>query len=140
MENTELKNFEISFALDKDLDFKKFTAGKELENLLNSNLILSNYTTKFSTLFMIFQCFEPDNLYFKAKDYKVLRRKTNVLELYSLVDYNVAKSADEKSMRYFLSKSYLNSVEKHLNNKDFAFDNFIKDLKTVFENFIPEEK
>jgi hypothetical protein len=140
MENIELKKFEISFALDKDLDFNKFTAGKELEKLLNSNLILSNYTTKFSTLFMIFQCFEPENLYFQAKDYKVLRRKSKVLELYSLVDYNGAKSADDKVMKSLLCNTFLNSVEKHLNNKDFAFDKFIKDLKSVFEDFIPEEK
>jgi hypothetical protein len=140
MENTSLNNFEISFALDKDVDLNKFLVGKELENRLNENLILSNYTTKFSTLFMIFQCFEPENPYFNAKDYKVLRRKTQSLELYSLVDYNEANLAGEKKMKSLLCDTYLKSVETHLKGKDFAFEQFIKDLTPIFETFIADEK
>ncbi len=136
MENTELHNFEISFALDKDIDLNKFLVGKQFEKLLNENLVLSNYTTKFSTLFMIFQCFEPENPYFNAKDYKVLRRKTKSMELYSLVDYKEALNADEKKMKSLLCDTYIKSIETHLNNKDFAFEAFIKDLKPIFVNFI----
>jgi len=138
MENTELNNFEISFALDKDIDLYKFLVGKQFERLLNENLKLSDYTEKFSTLFMIFQCFDSENLYFYVKDYKVLRRKSHSMELYSLVSYNEAIHADEKRMKTILFNTYLASVESHLNTKDFRLSIFLKDLKGLAELFLNE--
>jgi len=140
MEEVKLNDFEISFALDKDLDVNKFLVGKDLEKLLNDNLMLSNYTSKFSTLFMLFQCFDPSNPYFNAKDKKIIRRKQNVVELYSLIDYNVAKNADENKIKSLLCATFLKSVKVHLNSKDFVYDLFINDLHKVFDLFALKEK
>ena len=140
MEEVKLNNFEISFALDKDLDTNKFLVGKGLETFLNDNLMLSNYTTKFSTLFMIFQCFDPSNPYFNALDKKIIRRKQNVVELYSLLDYNISKLAAENQIKSLLCATFLKSVQNHLNSKDFAFNNFVNDLQKIFDLFAFKEK
>lgn len=63
MRNMELKDFETSYAIEKDLHVKQFDVGNELTQLLNKKLKLNDYCQSISSLFVIFQCFDPANEY-----------------------------------------------------------------------------
>ena len=131
---TELRNFETSYAIEKDLHVEQFVVGNELANLLNEKLRLQDYCESISSLFVIFQCFDPTNEYVQVKEQLKFKRKIKVIELYLLLDYEKVKNAGKKAMLQMLAKAYLAGIDKLIQRKDFDTKTFIKDVSFVLKN------
>ncbi len=134
MKSDEIRDFEISYAIEKDLHVEQFAVGNELAELLNEKLKLNDYCESISSLFVIFQCFDPANEYVQVKEQVKFKRKTKVLELYLLLDYSKVKKANKKTMLQLLASSYLAGIEKLIQRKGFDTKTFIKDVRLVFKN------
>jgi hypothetical protein len=100
-----------------------------LQTLFNENLKISNYTEIYTSIFMVYQCFPVNSPYFNAKAYRRIRRKTNVIEIYSLLDYETILNADEIKIKTILSVTYLNSINQHLKIKGFNHEQFYLDVQ-----------
>jgi len=134
MTEKSLNPFEISFAFAKDIDFDKILIGKQLEDVLCQSLRLTDYTTKFSTLFVIFQCFAPDSN-FVAAEKVTIRRKTNVIELYLLMDYNNVMKADKQTMKLLYTQTYKDAILRLLHPNDFDGNAFASDFQKAAEKY-----
>jgi len=126
-----LNNFETSFSIDTDINFNDFLYTKEIEKQLNANLKLSDYSDKFKTLFIIFQCFAPDNKYMQVKEDCKIKHKIQVVELYTIVDYSSFKISDELNKKQLIINSFITVIENKLNIKDFSKEKFITDIKNL---------
>jgi len=133
MEEIKLRDFEISFAIEKSLNAEKFTFGNELVDLLNSKLKLLDYSENIKCLFVVFQCFKPDNKYVQAKERYSYRRKNQALEIYLNLDYTEVRRADEQTLKQMVWNSYLLGIEKFLKHKEFNIDGLVKDIKSLFK-------
>jgi len=131
MNTNETNNFEITFSLDKDLNLNHFLCLKQLEIDFNNQFSIVNYTSKYKSLFVVVQCFRPENIYFVPQDKTIFRKKTNTLELYIILDYNQAISADESSLKSLFSQSISTSIQKNLKTNDFNNLLFINNLKSL---------
>lgn len=136
MEKRELRDFEISYAIEKDLQVEQFAVGNQLTDLLNKKLKLKNFCETITSLFIIFQCFDPQNEYIQPKTYQKFRRKTKVIELYLPLDYNKAKQADKAATLQILAENYISGIKLVLKRKDFKTEEFIKAVSTVFSPWI----
>jgi len=114
-----------------DLQINQFIIGNQLNALLNSHLKITDYSETVKTIFVIFQCFAPDNQYIKTKEYLKYRRKTNVIELYLQMDYNLVKTASESEMKNRLVDLYAAAVARYLKRKDFDGEKFLIDFNKV---------
>jgi len=130
-----MKQFEFTTATNEALT-SKLDVFKELQTLFNANLKISDYSEIYTSIFMVYQCFPIDSPYFNAKEYKRIRRKTNLIELYSLLDYNKIQNADEKEILHILSETYLKSIYQHLKIKDFQHVKFYNDVLTLLSSFL----
>jgi hypothetical protein len=139
MENMNLRDFEISFAIEKDLQVEQFAFGNELVELLNKELRLQNYSTSVKCLFVVFQCFDPKNEYINAKESLTYKRKNSTLELFLIIDYTQVKMADMKKMKQILVESYISGVEKLLKHKEFNEGLFYRDISKLFHAFLKSE-
>ena len=140
MEEFKLRDFEITYAIEKDLQVKKFAVGNELADLLNEKLKLQNYCETVTSLFVIFQCFDPKNEYVKPKVYQRYRRKTKVIELYLTVDYAKAKKAIKRTMLRLFCESYLSGIQSILKRKDFDKKQFYTVVESLFIPYLPKKK
>jgi hypothetical protein len=136
MENMNLRDFEISFALEKDLQVEQFAFGNELAELLNKELRLQNYSTSIKCLFVVYQCFDPKNEYINVKESLKYKRKNSSLELFLIIDYIQVKLADMKKMKQILVESYISGVEKLLKHKEFNHILFFKDVSKFLSPFV----
>jgi len=139
MKEVKLRDFEIAYAIEKDLQVEQFAVGNQLADLLNNELQLKNYCHTIASLFMIFQCFDPKNEYIQPKEYQKLRRKANVIELYLLLDYNKVKQADKETTLQILAETYVIGINKILKRKDFNTVEFTQAVKRVFKSYMPEK-
>jgi len=133
MEEIKLRDFEISFAIDKGLNAEKFAFGNEIADLLNSKLKIQNYSENIKCLFVVFQCFKEDNKYVQAKERYSYRRKNQALEIYLNLDYTGVRRADEQTLKQMVWNSYLLGIEKFLKHKEFNISLLTKDIKTLFK-------
>lgn len=140
MEEIKLRDFEITYAIEKDLQVEQFAVGNELTDLLNKELQLKSYCDTITSLFVVFQCFDPENDYIKPKAYQKLRRKTKVIELYLLLDYNKIKQADKATTLQILAENYISGVSEVLKRKDFNIIEFTDVVKRIFKPYIPEKQ
>ena len=130
---TELRNFEITYAIEKDLHVEQFSVGNELTELLNEKLQLQDYCKTITGLIIIFQCFDPANKYIQVKEQVKFKRKTKVLELYLLLDYAKAKKANKEAMLQMLAETYLAGIDKLIQHKDFDVEKFQEDIAELFK-------
>ncbi len=131
MKNQQLNNFEITFAIETDLTVQEFLYGKQIEKILNNNFALSNYTDKYETLFIIFQCFAPDNKYMQVREKSIFRHKKKVIELYTIVDYHLFKTADNTTREQLLITSLNKALENKIKSKTSQFSNLTKDIQQL---------
>ena len=129
---TELRNFEITYAIEKDLQVEQFAVGNKLTELLNKQLKLNDYCETISSLFVIFQCFAPDNKYVQVKEQLKFKRKTKILELYLLLDYEQVKKANKEVMLKLLAESYKLGILLLSKHKGFNTEKFQKEVAILF--------
>ena len=131
MNTNETNNFEITFSLDKDLILNHFLCLKQLETDFNNQFSIVNYTSKYKSLFVVVQCFSPENIYFVPQEKTIFRKKTNTLELYLILDYNQAILADESRLKSLFVQSISTSIQKNLKTNDFNNLLFINNLESL---------
>jgi len=89
----------------------------------------------YSSLFVIYQVFAPDDIYAQYKEKITIRRKTNVIELYLNPDYEKFKAADEHTALRMFAETYLHGIQKFLfKRKDFKAAKFTVDVMELFSN------
>jgi len=132
LEEIKLRNFEISFAIEKDLQIEQFSFGNELADLLNKELKLENYSQSIKCLFVIFQCFDPENKFVQTKERYSYRRKNQAIEVYLNLDYTEVKKANKKELIQILLNTYFVGIEKLLKRKEFDVAALIRDIKVLF--------
>ena len=127
-----MRQFEFTTATKEEIS-SKLDVFKELQTLFNERLKISDYSEIYTSIFMVYQCFPSNSPYFSAKDSKKIRRKTNVIEIYSLLDYDKILLSDEKQIKYMMSETYLNSIHLHLKLKGFNHEKFYTDVQKLIK-------
>ncbi len=108
--------------------------GSKIENTLNESLSIKDYSDTINGIFMIYQSLSPE--FSKAvplSERVVFRRKTKVIEIYTVVDYQRVLNASETEMLPLLKEAYLRGVKQFIKRKDFDSERFCEDVKRVFE-------
>jgi len=93
---------------------------------------LAFYNKNAFNLLIIFQAYPKDFPAFKAKEYKILRRKTKTLELYLILDYErIMQGTDPENLNH-IKEVFLKGCETFLKPlKDFKWDEFEEQLKQI---------
>ncbi len=133
MENAELRDFEISLALDKDLKVDQFAKANVLADLLNEKLKLKDYSRSLNSLLVVFQCFHPDNKYIKVEEQVKYKRKSGVLEVYLIVDYEKAHESGSNDIFKLLLGVYENGTRQMITHNDFDTKAFVNDAHNMIE-------
>ena len=115
---------------------EQFAVGNKLTGLLNRKLKLNDYCETVSSLFVIFQCFDPTNEYVQVKEQVKFKRKTKVIELYLLLDYDKVKQADKKAMLQILANAYIKGISLLTKRKGFDIELFYKDVSELFNTYL----
>lgn len=136
MDDITLRDFEITYAIEKDLQVTQFAVGNDLADRLNNTLQLKDYCAGITSLFVVFQCFAPENEHVQPKAYQRFRPKTKVIELYLLLDYHKARQAGSTTMLRLLAESYISGIQQVLQRKDFKKPEFIQAVNTIFTPYI----
>lgn len=131
-----MNQFEFTIATKEEIS-SKLDVFKELQSLFNENLKISDYSEIYKSIFMIYQCFPENSPYFSAKESIKIRRKTNVIEIYSLLDYDEIMLADEKKIMSMMSETYLNSIQLHLKMKGFNQEKFYVNIQILLKPYLP---
>ncbi|MFN8257698.1 MAG: hypothetical protein U0W24_18530 [Bacteroidales bacterium] len=134
-----MKQFEFTTATKEEIS-SKLDVYKVLQSLLNENLRISDYSEIFKSLLIVFQCFPENSPFFSAMDYKIIRRKTSIIELYSILKYDEIISADEVKIKSMMSEAFLNSIKLHLEINSFNQSQFYLDVQKLLEPFIPKKQ
>jgi hypothetical protein len=132
-----MRQFEFTTATKEELT-SKLDVFKELQALFNDNLKISDYTELYTSIFMVYQCFQENSPYFSAKDSKKIRRKTNVIEIYSILAYDEIIHADEQKIKSIMSVTYLNSINRHLKISGFNLKQFHTDVQNLLIPYLPQ--
>ncbi len=123
-----MRQFEFTTATNEEIS-SKLDVFKELQTLFNERLKISDYTELYTSIFMVYQCFPENSPYFNAKAYSRIRRKTNVIEIFSLLDYETILNADAINIKTILSETYLYSINQYLKVKGFNHEQFYLDVR-----------
>jgi len=99
--------------------------------ILFQNIELNRFNSKIDSLFIIFQVFPKDYPARTVKEYKSVKRKTNTLELYLVLDYDrIMQSPDSENMEY-IKQVFLQGCETFLKPlKNFDYTGFMQQIKT----------
>ena len=127
-----MKEFQFSSSARSELT-DKLSVFNRLRELLENDLTISDYTDKYTAIFVIYQVFASDDIYCQYKEKMTIRRKTNVIELYLNPDYNKFKEADNKTALQMLANTYFHGIKKYLSKRnDFDHKKFYEDVMRVF--------
>ena len=106
---------------------------KSLNNLFKE-FDLSLYNNKAFNLLIIFQAYPKDFPAFKAKEYKIMRRKTKILELYLILDYErIMQGTDPENLQH-IKEVFLKGCETFLKPlKEFKWEEFNNQIQTILK-------
>ncbi len=119
---------------DEEIDFSILHQDRYLENILNKNLIINNYTGKIKEIGLIYMAMNPQKPSLRP-DRKFWRWKSGSFDMYvNVPDYEKFCNATHKEAKKIIAKLYLASIKKYLwKRKDFDAPKFYKDVKEVFK-------
>jgi len=104
-----------------------------LDNLreLTTDFNISNYSNQINELFFIFQCFPSTSLR-KVTEFKRLRRKTQTLELYLILDYERIMQGTAPENLQHIKEVFLKGCETFLKPlKGFKWEEFETKIKEL---------
>jgi len=128
--------FQFSQTCDDSIS-EKMQYSLKISDLLNEKLTLKDYSDTIKAVFMIYQSVSPEfSKAMQIKEYSVFRRKTNVIELYSVIDYDTLKNATEPAALKIFAETFLKSVKQFINRTDFDSEKFYKDVEDITRKFI----
>ena len=126
-------DFNVSATADGSI-LDKMQLCSNLNDLLNKNLSIGNYSDTISGLFMIFQSVSPEfSKALPVEEKCIFRRKTKVLEIYTVIDYKSVKTASNTKMLKLLSTTYLQGIKQLNKRKDFDWKKFYEDAENLFK-------
>ena len=103
----------------------------ELKNTLKI-FDLAPYNNAEFDLFIIIQAYPKEFPPFKAKEYKIQRRKTKVLELYLILDYERIMQGTDPENLLHIKEVFLKGCETFLKPlKDFKYNEFETKIKEL---------
>jgi len=125
-----MKAFEFTTASTEEI-FKKLDFCISL-NTKFKNLRILDFTNSLNKIFFVFQAYPKDFQAFKAKEYKIMRRKTKTLELYLILDYErIMQSTDPENLQH-IKEVFLKGCETFLKPlKDFKYNEFETKIKEL---------
>lgn len=131
MKTTVLNKFGFTACVDEEAT-PKILLYNELENILNVNVDLSDYTKKTNELVFVFIALNP-GLSYTQENFIKERRKTGILELgINLNHSQLLQSTDSEAVE-LLAEAYLKGIDQFLQNrKDFDGKRFYTDVKRLF--------
>ena len=125
-----MENIKYTFATESELvpTLLKTNQLKEVFKKID----ISDYTNEIAFIGIIFQCFPNDIKSRVVKEFKSLKRKTQVLELYLVLDYDrIMQGSDQENLEY-IKEVFVQGCETFLKPlKDFDYNGFINEVKTT---------
>ncbi len=138
MENDTIQGFELTFALDTDLQTAQFAVSEKLIDAINLHVKLSDYCPELTKFVVVMQCFAPDNEFVKIKQRHSYKRKTKQLELYLILNHAAAKQADKPAMLKLLSDTYILGIRKVLRRKNFNKKKLLEAITARFAEVLEQ--
>jgi len=125
-----MKAFEFTTASTEEI-FKKLDFCISL-NTKFKNLRILDFTNSLNKIFFVFQAYPKDFQAFKAKEYKIMRRKTKTLELYLILDYERIMQGTDPENLLHIKEVFLKGCETFLKPlKDFKYNEFETKIKEL---------
>ena len=114
---------------NKDVVYKAMN----IDQILQQNLKLSNYTDKIKTIILVFMAINPESGSFRP-DKKFWRWKNGDFDMYvNVPDYKKFCDSTDKEARNMIAKLYLSSIETYLSKrKDINYKQLYTDVKEQF--------
>ncbi len=98
-----------------------------------SSFDIAPYTETLNGLYFIFQAF-PKDIPRKVLEYQIMRRKTKVLELYLILDYEkLMESTDVENLNH-VKEVFLKGCETYLKPlKGFRYVEFVENVREIID-------
>ncbi len=135
-----MEKFVLSSISDVNIEYEKISRTVNLENLLNKNCAIENYSLNVKSVFFIFIVTEPKNSICR-KDKITFLTKNKILKISFNLNYNEFLTIEEHNSIKILAFAFLKAIQTFLlNRKDFNGEKFYQDVKNLFiqENLIPK--
>jgi len=124
-----MNNIKFTAAYDYKTQ-QKIQIYSELDKIFE-NIDISKFGNSIQRLGIVFQALEPQpNIV--VKEYKSLKRKTNTLELYLVLDYDhIMQGSDSENLTY-IKEVFLKGCETFLKPlMDFDYQGFVQELQRL---------
>jgi len=116
---------------DSEIGFSKMINSVKLEDILNKELKISDYSEKIKILFFVFVA---KNGGVPVKDSGSYQWKKQTFAIYHNLPYDKVLQATENEMLPLLTEEFVATIEKYLpKRKDFEGEKFVEDVKRVLE-------
>ena len=127
------KDFMFTETCDKSV-LRKLESSMVIENLLNDKLSIKDFSKTVTSVFMIYQSLKPEyELVFPIEERSIFKRKTNVIEIYTVIDHRtLRRTIRKKNILKLLAQTYLSAILKFLKRKDFDWETFYNEVERIF--------
>ena len=123
-------NFRITCMYDTEIGFEKMSNTTKLDNVLNKNLKITDYTEKFKKLFFVFVAKDGG---IPVKDSGTYQWKKQMFSIYHNLPYQKLLQATKTETIQMFSSIYLTSIETYFSKrKDIDHKKLYEDVKRVF--------
>ena len=111
--------------------FDKVSNYTTLDNLLNSKLIVRDYTANINKILFVFHVID-ERVSLPINNYVKYRRKNKVLEIGIALNYTEFLNIDNQTVKQLLAETYLIGIDLYTKRKDFDNKRFYKDVEKLF--------
>lgn len=131
-----MKNFRITGITSQGIPQENIRQLVALEKLFEENIKITNYSEKIKKLFLIFIITEKGKA-IPRENYKRWKHSKGTFEIGFNLNFNeVANSTTKQTMSLF-SVAFTEATKQYLEKrKDFNYQQFSQDIKTVLEPFL----
>ncbi len=123
-------NFGFTASTDRTV-FNKVVHFNRLEELLNQNLTITNYTGNLHEIVFVY-IVASSEVSLPEKNFKRYRWKNKCLEVGLNLNYKRLLQAKEPEVLQILAEGYLRGIEELMQRKDFDNKRFYKDVEKLF--------
>jgi len=126
-----MNNFIFTSVSDEKISFEKISCSNDIENIINKNLTISNYTNIVNEILFVYVASNPRGI---PRPNKIsFLRKTKTLQIVYNLDYDTFVATPQNLAIKLMAEAYLQATEKYLiNRKDFNGKKFYDDIKQLF--------
>ncbi len=126
--------FIFSSMSDKEVAYSLLHQDRYLQEILNKNLLMENYTKKIKEIGLIYMAMDPQKPNLR-EDRKFWRWKSGFFDMYvNVPDFKKYCNATHKEAQQIIAELFLYSIKKYLwKRKDFDAPKFYTDVEKVFK-------